>query len=696
MVVKVKSPRQEIRKVIILSVLLSLVVWFSFDIIINFSYSIHLEKPKSSESTDLENYLLYYLENPLEASNDNVIINEEYLINAISPVKEYIDNRYDCMDFLMPTLLRLEYLYGDEIIYISPDASDLIKETFINAKYWLTEPGQDNACYWSENHQILYAVSEYMAGQAWPDEVFTNDGTTGREHMERARNRIGYWVEHRYKYGFTEYNSANYIPFNIAPMSNFIQFASEDDSAMVQRMKMVLDLQFYEIASNMFNYNYMAPTARAYVRNMLGIVGDGVRKYTDFVWDLNDDWKDNKHRMLINFISMSLSTDTDGKPYYEVPEVILDIGRDTEDRVIKSTSSLNTSELEEEGLIGQSDEQIMMQFGMESFTNPEVFDNTMDYLSRNNLFTNETFNMFKYFNLSALKTFNLLGPLSSALNPMPNGIALQRANIYTYQTEYYQLATNQAYHPGIYGATQMLSIANFTDNAVVFTTHPARYESLKNVEAFPGYWSGFGRAPHSVQNENILLSIYQLPEKGNITELYDVPQFTHTYLPEAFFDEVIIDGEYAFARVGNAYLSLKGASNLDYLPYDADSATAFRNGLDQYPDKKFDLVQNGLNQYWIYELSDSTVETFQDFIVRIKGNTISYNGIDNLSYTSNGSTLNVQYLGDFTINGIKEDLEYKRFDSDYIIADRKSEVFSFSFNGHTLTLNYNELIRDMT
>lgn len=679
-------------KIIGLTVAVCLFVWFALDIIIAFSHKELPARPESDEGSSLVHQLLHYFENPLARLEDGVVINEEYIINAITPAKKYIDGRYDCMDFRMQSLMRLQYLYGEEIRFISPEASQMIKDAFLNAKYWMNEPGKDSLCFWSENHQILYAVSEYLAGYMWQDEIFTNDNSTGLERMERGRRRIEYWMKHRFYYGFSEFNSNNYYHFNIGPASNFIQFASPDDQDLVNRMKICLDLLFYDLATNMHHYVFSAPSGRAYASNMPGITGDRVRPFTDFVWGLTDDYKSTTHHMLINFVSMSLARDKDNKPYYEVPEVIKEIGRDNSTKVIKSSSGLNVSELKDKGYIGHGDEQMMAQLGMEAFTNPEVIHNTLTYFSKYNMFSNSFVNDFKYINLSLLKSLNLVKPISKYLNPMPNGIAIQRANIYTYKTDNYKLATAQAYHPGSYGAQQFLSVANLSPQAVVFTTHPARYESAKSVNAVPGYWAGFGRAPHSVQHLNIQLSVYQLPEKSGFLELYDVPQFTHTYFPKAFFDEVIIIGRYAFGRVGNAYIGLIGATDLEYLPYSEMSALTLRNGLENFG-LEFDLIQRGLNQFWIYELSDAGVESFEEFMSRIQLNTVAYNGIDSLSYNSGGVELSVKFKGNFTIDGVVQDLEYKRFESEYIVADRESDEFVFFYKGRTLTINYPENTR---
>ncbi len=665
---------------------------FCVEVAYNFTIKPVASGSQSAVNTNQIHKLLYYYEFPEMAVEDDVVIDNDYIVDAFSAAKQYMDARYDCSDFLTPTLIRLQYEHLDKISAVSPQGAALLKDTLLGFKYWMTEPGYDGMCYWSENHQILFAVAEYLAGQMWQEEIFNNDGATGQEHMNRARERIGYWIKHRFYYGFSEFNSNNYMPFNLAPMANFIQFAAPEDAELVERMKMVMDIAVYELASNMYNYVYIAPSARAYATNMTGIDSDRMRKYTEYIWQLTTDSKDHSHRMLLNFIAMMRAENASGEKYYEVPEVLLSIA-EVDSAVFKSSSGMYLEELASKGYVGHGDEQIMAQLGMEAFSNPEVIINTVTYFSKYKLYKNEFFNDFKYFNLQILKSTGLLKYISKKANPMTNGIALERANIYTYRTQYYQLATAQAYPPGTYGAQQMLSVANLTERAVVFTAHPARFESEKSVNATPGYWAGYGRAPHSAQDENILLSIYKLPSKSGFLELYDVPQFTHTYLPEAYFDEVIIDGRYAFARVGGAYIALIGNSELQYLDYSSVSANALKNGLSELPSYRFDLVQHGLNQYWIYELSAESSESFLEFQTRIKGNNVAFDGSGELTYTSNGKALNLRYKAGFAINGEAVSLEYKRYDSPYIVAEREADMLDFNNNGKTLTLDYINAVR---
>ena len=94
----------------------------------------------------------------------------------------------------------------------------------------------------------MFSVADYLAGNLWPGETFC-DGRKGSEHVALAKSRIEAWMELRFTYGFSEYYSNNYYPEDIGPMANFIQYASSEDEAMRSKMKIILDLLFYDLAS---------------------------------------------------------------------------------------------------------------------------------------------------------------------------------------------------------------------------------------------------------------------------------------------------------------------------------------------------------------------------------------------------------------------------------------------------------------
>ncbi|MBR2957328.1 MAG: hypothetical protein IKC20_03670, partial [Clostridia bacterium] len=131
---------------------------------------------------------------------------EEETYSLLLKQAEYMNCRFDCADFRAQLLFKI---YKDCHNELNPECKALIKNTFLNFKYSMDEPGDDSMCYWSENHQLLFAVSEYLAGQEWQNEVFTNDGKSGEEHRKKALAKINIWMQQRFDYGFSEYLSNN-------------------------------------------------------------------------------------------------------------------------------------------------------------------------------------------------------------------------------------------------------------------------------------------------------------------------------------------------------------------------------------------------------------------------------------------------------------------------------------------------------
>ncbi|MDD4316751.1 MAG: hypothetical protein PHC84_06310, partial [Clostridia bacterium] len=286
------------------------------------------------------------------------------------------------------------------------------------------------------------------------------------------------------------------------------------------------------------------------------------------------------------------------------------------------------------------------------------------------------------------KWLNLLPPIMNAVDPIMHGSAIQRGNIYSYTTENYKMTNNQKYHPGFYGDQQTLSMATLPTGITVYTTHPARLE----CDETPGYFAGFGVAPDAVQDKNVLMSIYNIPSKKIALASGDTVQYTHTLFSKELMDEVILDGKYAFGRVGDSYIALIGAGELSYLPYNQEQVDSLKLPVSDTT-KEYDLVQHGAEQFWIYELGSNTEDgTFADFRARIKSNKVTFENFS-LTYETSGRTLKNVYDGAFTIDGAAVNVDYKRFESEYITEERKASVFDFAFAGHTLTLDFKNASR---
>ncbi|WP_281883393.1 hypothetical protein [Paenibacillus sp. YYML68] len=579
---------------------------------------------------------------------------------------QFINARYDTSDFRIQNVLRLLYKHPDKLDLATREQ---LKDTVLRFKYWMDEPGQDSMCYWSENHQILFAAAQYLAGQLYRDEVFMNSGLTGQQLMVEARERIMYWLAQRWEYGFSEWYSNVYYKEDVAAMGNIIEFA--EDAELVTKTSMMMDLLLYDIATQSYKGTMVSTSGRVYEKHKKAGKNASTSAIADYALGTNSWGKDPK---LTTAIDHSLIYNNN----YEVPPVIKEIGNDPGTAEIKASNGLDVMELAGEGLIGQRDDQIMMQWAMEAFTNPPVITNSLEYIRKNNLLHNAFLHDFKDINYTLLVKLNLLPVMSKWFNPQTNGIAIQRANTYTYRTSDYLMATAQRYHPGEYADQQHIHVTTLGKDVSIFHTHPAVSKGSKSGGS-PGYWVGYGRLPDSAQHKNINLSIYVLPDQKGMLEKSLQP-YTHHYLPEDQFEQVIIDDRYAFAKHGNTYVALIGLNPLGY-------GTPNAQGIHD------DLLQEGRETFWVTEVGTASADgTLDEFMARIKANTVTYSN-QQLTYHSSGNTFRLAYQSSFTINGRDVDTSYARMDSPYAKVPRKPTRIDISYNGKSLHLDFANNVR---
>ena len=141
-------------------------------------------------------------------------------------------------------------------------------------------------------------------------------------------------------------------------------------------------------------------------------------------------------------------------------------------------------------------------------------------------------------------------------------------------------------------------------------------------------------------------------------------------------DDVVLDGRYAFGRIGQTYAALIASNPLHY-----------------FEDSTDDLVQPGRHVFWVFEAgSESADGSFAAFIERVRNNPVDFED-GRLVYESAGRKLELQYQGDFRIDGEVQDLEYPRFDSPYVQAPRKPDVIRIEHDGESLLLDFYRMKR---
>jgi hypothetical protein len=572
---------------------------------------------------------------------------------------EYIDGQYDCADFDLVNLLRIVYEYGNQI---PPPTLAKIENSLLNFRYWWDEPGENSMCYWSENHQILFASAEYLAGQKYPDRLFPKSGLTGKQHMEKARKRVLDWMEMRWKFGFTEFYSSVYYKEDIGGMINLIDFA---DTEISRKMQMIMDLLLYDVAVQNVRTNFISVSGRAYEGNRKGGSHATLGGITNYYWGTGEKIGDG----------LMYGMMTTRK--YSLPPVLAEIARDTNTVVIRQSNGLNISDLKPEGYFGTDDKSMMMQLGMEAFSNPEVIRNTLSLVRKNRMFSNSFLSDLSSLDFTLVRWLHLEPLLIRLINPQSNGVAIQQGNTYTYKTKDYSLYSVQNHQPGDFADQQHVAGMTIGNSFSIFHTHPA-LEKDKHSQS-PNYWVGYGHFPHVAQEGNVSLAIYNIPEKKGLMEsaLLD---YTHAWFPKEQFDTTLVIGNYAFGKKGNTYCAFICKNPLTFRENTTDN-----------------LIQKGKQVFWITEAGSKEEDgTFERFCERIQKNSFTFDVSKLvLNYQSKEKQFQLTFKSGFLVNGKVMDTNYSRFDSPYIKAEKKAETLTFKFNGKSLFLDYYGMKRAM-
>lgn len=581
---------------------------------------------------------------------------EQQILQTLS----FINARYDCADFRMICILRSLYAFAP---LISAPTLEAMRTCVLGFKYWMDEPGEDSMCYWSENHQLLFAVCEYLAGQLYPQEIFTNNGMVGTQHMEKARIKIERWLARRYELGFVEFHSNTYYEEDIAPLSLLIDFCKEAD--MVMRATILLDLLLLDLALHSFEGAFCAASGRCYEMQKKDPARQDVIEIMDKAFGFNRIKQYDYSRLSGDFVL---------NKKYKVPKAIYNIAHYTQPIEIKDSLGLDLKEvsrafptncdIEDDGLF---------MWAMEAFTNAESVTKTMCLFNRYKLQTNIFLKDLRVLDIPVIKQLHLLPLVVKLLNPVTQGVAIQRANTITVKTKNYMLSTVQQYHPGEFGDQQHIWQATLPQGVTVFTTHPGASffeDSARNFS--PGYWVGNGINPHSAQHKNISMSLYRLTMRKGMMERKR-SFLTHAYFPFAKFDETLLEEKYCFGRKKDGMIAIISLHSIKKQAED-------------------ELIQQGAITGWAAIVA-STDEygSLEEFANTVRKWKLEYN-YNKLTLHAK-QKLSITYKKGFTVDDVPININYSRLQSPFGTVKRNAPVFSIKCNDEILHLNFNKLTR---
>ncbi len=523
---------------------------------------------------------------------------------SLDDMLDFVEARRDTADFKTTALLRILYLRGGSPALPS-DWQDRAKQVLLGFRYWIDEPGQDDMVFWSENHQLLFAASEYLAGQRWPGETFGNSGLTGAQHVAKARPRLLRWLDHRLRFGFAEWYSPVYYPHDVAPLLNLIDFAQDPDLQI--RAAMVLDLLLFDLARLTQEGSFGLTAGRVYEEHKWSGHRQSIGDLIEVLFGTRGGFKSQGATAATSFVTSC---------GYRVPHVLLAIGRDKGGRFVdRSRMSIGFADGPAEGIGFSSYEDGMFWWGMGGYLAPETIRLTRRMLDAYDLWRNSSFAQLRP--LRAVPEA-LLPTISATLGPASRGSVLSGANLYTFRNGAAQLSSVQRYRAGQVGFQQHAWQATLDLDACVWTTAPG----FPGRDG-PGTWTGSSSLPLVAQVEDVAVILYNPP---TVQRLIFSPE-THAWFPRAGFDEVRSRGPWTFGRKGDGYVAL----------YSAEPTVWTTGG--PYADKE--LRAGGYRNVWICQVGCQAEDgPFDAFVQAIERAPLQASGSGNLSP---GDPLTVRY-----------------------------------------------------
>ncbi|MDR1191664.1 MAG: hypothetical protein LBK60_08410 [Verrucomicrobiales bacterium] len=174
---------------------------------------------------------------------------------------DYINRRYDCADFALHGLLRWYYRHRDDAA-VPRELLAAAADCILGFKYSEDEPGNSMMFTRSENHAMLFFSAEYLAGLLFPDVVFTNNGQTGRWHMERGGRLAAEWLRDKGRHGFTEWHSNTYYEEDLLALLDLVDFGAADEMRRMARD--LLEVMVFILATHSFQGVFGTTHGRCY------------------------------------------------------------------------------------------------------------------------------------------------------------------------------------------------------------------------------------------------------------------------------------------------------------------------------------------------------------------------------------------------------------------------------------------------
>jgi hypothetical protein len=583
-------------------------------------------------------------------------------LGIIQSAFEQIEQRQDGADALLNFVLRLVYQFNN---YQALPAGVLLeaRQLILDFKYWPDEPGVDAMTYWTESHYVLFAAAGFLAGQLYPDQIFTSSGQSGQALREASRARLIEWMNLRFFTGFSEWLSNIYYDDQLTALVNLVEFSQDEE--INQRATILIDLLLLDMVLNHYQGVFGSTHGRSFGES---------NKWAELE-STTDTFK-----LLFGKGIFSISDNSSAISFalsnaYQVPQVLFEISNDQlrSEMLNRQRIGIQLDQADWWGLKHRNLEDLMQLLTLEGYFHPRVINLFHKMARKYNWWENSLFQPLQrrrgLFNF--LYTIRLLPTFARLFEEDLSRTTREQVNLYTYRTPDYMLSSAQDYRQGSGGHQQHVWQASLGHGAVCFTTHPARMQGPP-----PNYWTGSGTLPRVAQIKNVVIALYRIPKSIALWVPNEL-NFTHAWLPRDQFEETVEEEGWIFARLGDGYLAL-----LSQYPYE------WRDSPGE--DQNRELIVDKPRNIWICEAGRKEVNgDFTTFIQKqLQAEVRFYDS--SVSYTSpTQGQLQFGWKGQLRRDGRAIPLDqYPRYGNPYVQVDFPPEELNINLGEHRLYLNW--------
>lgn len=546
-----------------------------------------------------------------------------------------ISNRMDMAEFGIPAFVRILHEYRD---FLSGEQITSIEKTLIGFRYWLDEPGDINACYFTENHQVLYHSAEYLVGSLFPRELFPSNQKSGEWHRQHGLTMLDQWMDWRINFGFSEW-CTNYYAEDMLALLGVYRYA--DNTKIKEKAEKIIRILLVEMALNTFEGNWSGCQGRTYPHYLGDHRNESISPICKLLWDKGS------YEGPIADCAIMLATYN-----FDCPSDIIAIAQNSNSEIInKERMSLNTEDTPYYGVNPSDFNDIMFYWGNQTYSAKCVVENSRKVLIQNN-WMNERFNAYA-------EKYKLYEAAQVACDYDPDFTALTQVDLYTYKTQDYVMTTAQDYRKGKAAYQHQPWGVYMGDNAKVFTNHPGSQDFEDRPNQIAGNWY----LPKAVQYRNTSVVIYRIP--ADCTRMLE----THAYFPQSEFDEILIQNGWLFGKHSDAYIAMYSLMPAQFVEPDARLYTAIYGACaKEYITemKPFFYHANGHANVWITEMGSKTQNgSFCQFVSQFTCNSLVSGDTFRIEYHSPANGLmTVGWDEPLTVNNEAIQIhDYKRFDN---------------------------------